>query len=123
MLKSNQSQSRLKDLGILLALLLLVVLKFWIYLIPKDGVYHAGDFVEILPLRDYFYQNLRGGTWTFWDTHFATGLPFISNDPWSFYPIDLVVGLFAVSFNISRLEIISVLHYWLAGVFTYTFQR
>jgi len=123
LLKSNQSQSRLKDLGILLALLLLVVLKFWIYLIPKDGVYHAGDFVEILPLRDYFYQNLRGGTWTFWDTHFATGLPFISNDPWSFYPIDLVVGLFAVSFNISRLEIISVLHYWLAGVFTYTFQR
>ena len=123
MLRSNRSQSRLKDLGILLALLLSVVLKFWVYLIPKDGVYHAGDFVEILPLRDYFYQHLRGGAWTFWDTHFATGLPFISNDPWSFYPIDLLVGLFAVSFNISRLEIISVLHYWLAGIFTYYFQR
>lgn len=113
----------IKDLGVYLFLGLIVLLKFWNFLIPKDKIFLAGDFVELMAMRDYFYEQLRAGVLILWDTHLATGIPYLVADLGAFYPPDLIVGVFAFFYNIDRLHVLLVIHYWLAGVFTYLYTR
>jgi len=119
----KNSKGILKDLGVYLFLGLIVLLKFWNFLIPKDKIFLAGDFVELMAMRDYFYEQIRAGVLTLWDSHLATGIPYLVADLGAFYPPDFIIGVFAFFYNIDRLQVLLAIHYWLAGVFTYLYTR
>jgi hypothetical protein len=122
-MKFKTNSGFLKDLLIYLFFGLIVLFKFWNFLIPKDKIFLAGDFVELMAMRDFFYEQLRNGFLMLWDTHLGTGLPYLSADLGAFYPPDLLIGFFAGFFNIDRLQTLLAIHYWLAGVFTYLYTR
>jgi hypothetical protein len=112
-----------KDLLVFSFLGVLVLLKFWNFLIPWDKIYMISDFPELMPLREFFYRHLREGQLVLWDSHLGTGLPYLSADFGAFYPPDLLVGLLANFYNIDRLQVQMVLHFWLAGIFAYGYTR
>ncbi|MBI5586285.1 MAG: YfhO family protein, partial [Deltaproteobacteria bacterium] len=112
-----------KDLLVFLFFGFLVTLKFWNFLNPWDRIYLISDFPELMPLREFFYQQLREGRLVLWDSHLGTGLPYLAADFGAFYPPDLLVGLFANFYNVDRLQVQMALHYWLAGMFTYGYTR
>lgn len=122
-MKIKIHQGLLKALLIYLFFSVLVLLKFWNFLVPKDKIYFAGDFVVFAAMRDYFYEQLRDGFLTFWDIHLGTGYPYFGGDLGAFYPIDLIMGLFASFYNIDRLQVLMAIHYWMAGIFTYLYTR
>ena len=122
-MKNHKSYQIHKDLLVFLFFGFLVTLKFWNFLIPWDKIYMISDFTELMPLREFFYRQLREGQLVLWDSHLGTGLPYLSADFGAFYPPDLLVGLFADFYNIDRLQVQMALHYWLAGVFTYGYTR
>ena len=122
-MKIKKSPDVIKDLSIFLFLGFIVLLKFWNFLVPKNKIFFTADFVELMAMRDYFYQQLRDGILLLWDTHLGTGMPYLEADLGAFYPPDLLIGLFAVFFNIDRLQVLLALHYWMAGIFTYLYTR
>ena len=122
--KVNPLKGWIKDLAAYFFLALLVTLKFWNFLIPKDKLYWVGDFLEVTSMGTYFYQNLRKGILILWNNYIGAGMPYLAADYGVFYPIDLLVGiLFPNYFDPFRLSIIHALHFWLAGVFTYLYTR
>lgn len=122
-MRLKNSTEILKDLGVYLFLGLIVLLKFWNFLIPKDKIFLSGDFVQFAAMREYFYEQLRNGLLVLWDTHLGTGMPYLGGDLGALYPLDLITGLFAFFYNIDRLQVLMAIHYWLAGVFTYLYTR
>ncbi len=122
-MKIKNNHELLKPLLIYLFFGFLVLLKFWDFLIPKGKIYFAGDFVVFAGMRDYFYEQLRNGSLTLWDIHLGTGYPYLGGDLGAFYPVDLIMGLFASFYNIDRLQVLMAIHYWMAGIFTYLYTR
>ena len=114
----------IKDLSSHLFLALLVIFKFWDYLNPYGEFYWAGDFLEVTPMRDYFYHNLKKGILILWDSHIATGMPYLAADYGVFYPIDLLMGILGQDYFVPyRLALIHALHFWLGGLFTFIYTR
>jgi len=123
-MKDNFQKKWIKDLSAFLFLGLLVILKFWNFLIPKDKLYWAGDFLEVTPMRDYFYHHLKQGGLILWNSHIAGGMPYLAADYGAFYPIDLLMGLLVPNyFDPFLLSIIHAFHFWLGGIFTYLYTR
>ena len=122
-MNNHNSHKILRDLSVFLFFGFLVVLKFWNLLIPRDKIYLVSDFIELMPMREFFYRQLREGLPVLWDSHLGTGLPYLSADFGAFYPPDLIVGLLGNFYNIDRLQVQMALHFWLAGVFTYGYIR
>lgn len=124
MIKTKIQKGWFKDLSAFLFLALLVILKFWNFLIAKDKFYWAGDFIDVISMRDYFYHHLRQGSVVLWNSNTGGGMPYLAADFGAFYPIDLIMGiLFPHYFDPYRLSIIHAFHFWLAGVFTYLYTR
>jgi hypothetical protein len=117
------TRSWVKELGVYLFLGLMVVLKFWMFLVPKDRFFLTLDFTELIPMRDFFYAQLRNGLLVTWDFHLGTGMPYLAADMGALYPPDLLIGLFAVFYNIDRLQALLAFHYWLGGCFLYLYSR
>jgi hypothetical protein len=120
---TTKNHEILKDLSIFFFLGVIVVLKFWNFLIPNNKIFFAGDFVVFAGMRDYFYDQLRNGFLILWDTHLGTGMPYLGGDLGAFYPIDLITGLFFRYYDIIRLQVLMAVHYWMAGVFMYLYVR
>jgi len=124
MLKTKIQKGWFKDLSSFLFLALLVILKFWNFLIPEDKFYWVSDFIDVISMRDYFYHHLRQGTLVLWNSYIGGGMPYLAADFGAFYPIDLIMGiLFPHYFDPFRLSIIHAFHFWLGGVFTYLYTR
>jgi hypothetical protein len=124
MMKNKIQQEWFKDLSSFLFLALLVILKFWNFLIAKDKFYWVGDFIDVISMRDYFYHHLKQGTLVLWNNYICGGMPYLGADFGVFYPIDLIMGiLFPNYFDPYRLSIIHAIHFWLGGVFTYLYTR
>jgi len=123
-MKIKQFQEWRKDafLGIFLAVLVLI--KFWNSLVPKEKLFWGDDFVELSGMREHFYHQLQKGTLYLWDYLITTGMPYLGADSGAFYPIDLIIGLLAETYFVPfRLSLLHVIHFWLTGVFTYMYTR
>ncbi len=114
----------MKDLSIFIFLALLVILKFWDYLNPRGEFYWVGDFLDVTPMREYFYSNLKKGILILWDPHIATGMPYLGADYGVFYPIDLLMGVLSQNYFVPyRLSLVHAFHYWLGGIFAFIYTR
>jgi|GEM_PF-3118046 len=117
-------KDRLRDAGVLVFLALLVVLKFWNFLLSTDRLYWAGDFIEAAHMRAHFYRCLKEGGFYLWNSRIGGGMPYLGTEFGAFYPFDLLQGLlFADYFHSTRMAWVHAFHFWLAGVFTFLFVR
>jgi hypothetical protein len=113
-----------RDVGVLVFLALLVVLKFWNFLLAPTRLYWAGDFIEAAHMRAHFYQCLKKGVFYLWNSRIGGGMPYLGTEFGVFYPFDLLQGLLLADyFNSTRLAWVHAFHFWLAGVFTFLFAR
>jgi hypothetical protein len=124
----------LPDVGAILAVAALVLLKCWNLLRPWDREYRTGDFA--LSIEPHFYHWLKRGVVLLWDPTIGTGswllgggthprFPVISNLH-LFYPLNLLwLGLAERQHAISYSTLLGhhLFHYGLAGAFTYWYAR
>ena len=124
----------LPDVGAILVVALLVVVKCWNLLRPWEREYRTGDFA--LSIEPHFYHWLKRGVVLLWDPTIGTGswllgggthprFPVISNLH-LFYPLNLLwLGLAERHYAIAYSALLGhhLFHYGLAGAFTYAYAR
>jgi hypothetical protein len=118
------------------ALAVLATVKLWPIVTPFVGsrLYLGGDFG--LAIEPYFYHQLKRGILPLWDPTLGTGSPFLGSGTHHpmflqahlhlFYPINLLVlGLLERGQQIPHvvLQYHHLLHYAMAGAFTYLYAR
>lgn len=115
-----------RDLLALGALALATVGFFWRLLftsawMPADG----GDLLSFLfPLYRFAAQSLKGGEVPLWNPYLYGGAPFAADiQTGLFYPINLLLFFLVPKITFRALELISVLHFFLAGAFMYLCLR
>ena len=115
-----------RDLLALGALALATVGFFWRLLftpvwMPADG----GDLLSFLfPLYRFAAQSLKGGELPLWNPYLYGGAPFAADiQTGLFYPINLLLFFLVPEITFRTLELISVLHFFLAGAFMYLCLR
>jgi hypothetical protein len=120
--------------GAVLVVAALLVAKCWTLIRPWDREYRAGDFA--LSIEPHFYHWLKQGVVLLWDPTIGTGswllgggthprFPVVSNLH-LFYPLNLLwLGLAESQEAISYSALLThhLLHYGLAGAFTYAYAR
>ncbi|HEX2501569.1 MAG TPA: hypothetical protein VHO73_08925 [Methylomirabilota bacterium] len=114
----------------------LAVVKLWAIVTPFAGsrLHLGGDFG--LAVEPYFYHQLKRGILTLWDPTLGTGSPFFGSGTHHpmflqahlhlFYPLNLVLlGLAERGQHIPHLvlQYHHLLHYAMAGAFTYAYAR
>ncbi len=120
--------------GWLLALLAaLVALFFWRLLTPNladRAQFPPGDFTDqFYAFRLYEARAFAEGRLPLWSENFNSGHPFLADVQAAvFYPIGLAntllnVALYGSNFPLFALELEALLHFFLAGAFTYIFAR
>jgi hypothetical protein len=110
-----------------IGILILVVLAFYWPLfftqswIPKGG----GDLVSfIYPIYAFAGRWLKRGIVPLWNPHLYLGMPFAAdNQSGLFYPINLLFFLLTPELSYEAVELMAVLHVFLAGMFAYVFLR
>ena len=137
---SEQSERRpsrwpwLPDVGAILVVATLVVVKCWNLLRPWDREYRTGDFA--ISIEPHFYHWLKRGVVLLWDPTIGTGswllgggthprFPVISNLH-LFYPLNLLwLGIAERHEAIAYSALLGhhLFHYALAGAFTYAYAR
>ena len=115
-----------RDLLALGALALATVGFFWRLLftsvwMPADG----GDLLSFLfPLYRFAAQSLKGGEVPLWNPYLYGGAPFAADiQTGLFYPINLLLFFLVPEITFRTMELISVLHFFLAGAFMYLCLR
>ncbi len=115
-----------RDLLALGALTLATVGFFWRLLftpvwMPADG----GDLLSFLfPLYHFAAQSLKGGEVPLWNPYLYGGAPFAADiQTGLFYPLNLLLFFLAPEITFRTLELISVLHFFLAGASMYLCLR
>jgi len=118
------------------ALAVLATVKLWPIVTPFAGsrLYLGGDFG--LAIEPYFYHLLKRGILPLWDATLGTGSPFLGSGTHHpmflqahlhlFYPVNLLVlGLLERGQQIPHvvLQYNHLLHYAMAGAFTYLYAR
>ncbi len=111
---------------LLLAFLTLVF--FWIILSPfGKGYWLWEDFLyQNYPYRVFAATSLVRGSFPFWNPYVFGGMPFFADIQTAvLYPFNLVLTLFSDSESLSPyiVELIVVLHYFLAALFAFRFLR
>lgn len=120
------------DAALLVLLAVLVAIFFWRILTPNPAdraQFPPGDFTDqFYAFRVYEARAFAEGRIPLWSENFNSGHPFLADIQSAvFYPIALVntlvnVWLFS-SFSLFALELEALLHFYLAGAFTYVFAR
>ena len=89
--------------------------------IPKGG----GDLASfIYPTYAFAARWIRRGVVPLWNPHLYLGMPFVAdNQSGVFYPVNLVFFSILPELTYEAVELMSVLHVLLAGVFTYLLLR
>jgi len=121
-----------RDVALLLLLAALLAIFFWRILTPNPldrAQFPPGDFTDqFYAFRLYEARALAEGRIPLWSENFNSGHPFLADIQSAvFYPIALAnttlnVALFN-SFSLFALELEALLHFYLAGAFTYLFAR
>ncbi|MCC7161806.1 MAG: YfhO family protein [Anaerolineae bacterium] len=121
-----------RDVALLLLLAALVALFFWRILSPNPAdraQFPAGDFTDqFYAFRLYQARAFFEGRIPLWSENFNSGHPFLADIQSAvFYPPALVnillnLALFQ-SFSLFALELEALVHFFLAGAFTYLFAR
>ena len=89
--------------------------------IPKGG----GDLASfIYPIYAFGARWLKRGVIPLWNPHLYLGMPFAAdNQSGLFYPINLLFFLLTPELTYEIVELMAVLHVFLAGLFAYLFLR
>src|SRR5581483_9505855 len=120
------------DIALLLLLAGLVALFFWRVLTPNPAdraQFPPGDFTDqFYAFRLYEMRSLAAGRIPLWSENFNSGHPFLADIQSAvFYPPALANVLLNStlfnSFSLFALELEALLHFYLAGAFTYLFAR
>lgn len=116
--------------GELLALGLLSALNlgfFWRVLLTRDTWLPrgGGDFNSFyFPLYSFAAQSIRSGEFPLWNPRLWGGMPFAADQQTGlFAPLNLLAFLLARPFTYATLEVLAIVHIWLASGFTYAFAR
>jgi hypothetical protein len=122
-----------KDLAALALITALVLLFFWRIIAPKiedRAIFPPGDFTDqFWAFRMYEARAFAAGRLPLWSENFNSGHPFLADVQSAlFYPVGLVFTLGVVvlrgaEFTLLGLEIEAILHFILAGAFTYFLAR
>lgn len=122
-----------RDSLLLLLLAALVALFFWRILTPNPAdraQFPPGDFTDqFYAFRLYEARSLSAGRLPLWSENFNSGHPFLADVQAAvYYPIGfantlLNVALSGPNFSLFALELEALLHFFLAGAFTYLFAR
>src|SRR5512136_1225766 len=119
-----------RDWGALALLALLVALFFWRILTPNladRASFPPGDFsYQFWAFTTFDARELSAGRLPLWNPYTYAGAPFWADIQSAvFYPFSLLTLLLSGpwGFSLFALEVEAVLHFWLAGVFTYLFVR
>jgi hypothetical protein len=129
---SDRNFSR-RDVLLLLLLAGLIGLFFWRILTPNPAdraQFPAGDFTDqFYAFRLYEARAFASGRLPLWSENFNSGHPFLADVQAAvFYPLGLAntlinVTLFGPNFPFFALELEAILHFVLAGGFTFLFAR
>lgn len=120
------------DVALLLLLAALTALFFWRILTPNPldrAQFPPGDFTDqFYAFRLYEARAFAEGRIPLWSENFNSGHPFLADIQSAvFYPVALASTLLNValfnSFSLFALELEALLHFYLAGAFTYLFAR
>jgi hypothetical protein len=120
------------DVALVLLLAALMALFFWRILTPNPldrAQFPPGDFTDqFYAFRLYETRAFSEGRLPLWSENFNSGHPFLADIQSAvFYPIALANTLLHLalfhSFALFALELEALLHFWLAGAFTYLFAR
>jgi hypothetical protein len=110
-----------------IVLLLAALGFFWRILFTPDAWKPAGggDLVSFLfPSYRFAAASLRAGELPLWQPHLYGGAPFLADmQSGVFYPPNLLLFLLAPDFAYKTLELMAVLHVFLAGLFMYLCLR
>lgn len=122
-----------RDVALLVLLAGLVALFFWRILTPNladRAQFPPGDFTDqFYAFRLYEARAFAEGRFPLWSENYNSGHPFFADIQSAvLYPIGLAntllnVALFGKSFSLFALELEALLHFYLAGAFTYLFAR
>lgn len=122
-----------RDSLLILLLVGLVALFFWRILTPNPAdraQFPPGDFSDqFYAFRLYEARSLAAGRLPLWSENYNSGHPFLADVQAAvWYPIALGntllnVALFGPNFSFYALELEAILHFMLAGAFTYLFAR
>lgn len=125
--------SKFQDVAALALIAALVLLFFWRIITPRledRAIFPPGDFTDqFWAFRMYEVRAFATGRLPLWSENFNSGHPFLADVQSAvFYPIGLaftlgVVALRGAEFTLLDLELEAILHFILAGVFTYFFAR
>src|SRR5919199_1282960 len=121
----------LPDLSLTLLLIVLPIIFHWRILTPNAldrGSFPTGDFAEqFYAFARFAYDELAQGQLPLWNPYTYAGHPFIADVQSAvFYPPSLMTMLVSRvfgGFSLYALEWQAVLHFSLAGVFTFWFAR
>jgi hypothetical protein len=129
----NQKSKIVNDLLALGLISVLVLLFFWRIITPRledRAVFPPGDFTDqFWMFRQYQARAFAEGRLPLWSENFNSGHPFLADIQSAiFYPISLVWMLIVVAtrganFTLLDLEIEAIVHFILAGAFTYLFAK
>ena len=124
-----RARAGLVDTLALLLLSGLAILFFWPWFASSPGdafTLPAGDFTDLhLPYRAFIARELANGRLPIWNPFVSAGHSSLGDIQFDiFYPITLAFSLWAGgAFTAHTLETQIVLHFALAGIFTYLFAR
>lgn len=118
---------RLRDLGALSLLALATAGFFWRVLTSADVFFPAGggDLASFLyPMYVFISRSLHEGVLPLWNPYLYGGAPFAADiQTGLFYPIHLLTFLLVPDVSYRTLEMLAILHIWLAGAFMYICLR
>ncbi len=131
--KFQISNSKIRDLLALALIVVLVLLFFWRIVTPKiqdRAIFPPGDFSDqFWMFRQYTAQAFAQGRLPLWSDNYNSGHPFLADVQSAvMYPLGLAWTL-GVSvarhgdFTLFDLELEAIVHFMLAGAFTYLFAR
>jgi hypothetical protein len=85
----------------------------------------GGDLAALLyPTYHLAAQSLKGGVIPLWNPYLWSGTPFVADIQASlFYPVNLIYFLLSPEVTYRGVMLLSVFHFWLAGVGMYLFLR
>jgi hypothetical protein len=88
---------------------------------PNGG----GDLASFFyPIHVFVSESLHAGEWPLWNPHLFAGMPFAADiQSGLFYPLNWVFWLLGYPISYEKVEMLVLVHYWLAASFTYAFVR
>lgn len=100
---------------------------FWRVLLTRDTWLPrgGGDFNSFYyPLYSFAARSIAAGEFPLWNPHLWGGMPFAADQQTGlFAPLNLLAFAVARPFTYATLEVLAIVHVWLASAFAYAFVR